>query len=210
MASTLRHGDVKLAHDVVMQLLSGLWNLEHDVVMDNFFSSIGLFMELLSKSTYATRTIRVNCVGLPMALKNTQAFKKEPQGTILWAMHNSRRVSCYMWKDKRLVLLISTHVPLVQAPVEIPMASVLRRDGAHRSLIPTSSQLVEYITWMRGVDVADQLRASYSCQVQSHIWWHHIFFFLLDLTVVNMYIIYLECCRTNGGSGRTVIPLTHL
>ena len=117
------------------------------------------------KDTYATGTIRGNRMGLPMALKTTQAFKKEPQGTIFSQMHNSRRIFCCMWKDKRLVLLISTHAPLVQVPMEISVASVPRRDGAHRPLIPTSPQLLEYIAWMRRVDVVDQLRASYSYQV---------------------------------------------
>ena len=115
-----------------------------------------------------------------------------------------------MWKDKRLVLLISTHALPVQAPMEIPVASMPRWDGAHGPLIPTSPQLLKYTMSMRGVDVADQLCASYSCQVQSHKWWHRIFFFLLDLIVVIMYIIYLECCKTIGGPGRTKIPLTHL
>ena len=57
MALAPRHGDAKLAHEVVMQLLKGLWSVGHYVVMDNFFSSIGLFMELLSKGTYATEPL---------------------------------------------------------------------------------------------------------------------------------------------------------
>jgi hypothetical protein len=39
---------------------------------------------------------------------------------------------------------------------------------------------------MRGVDVSDQLQASYSYQVRSHKWWHRIFYFLLDMTIVNI------------------------
>ena len=60
MAPAPHHGDAKLAHDVVMRLLDGLWNMEHYVIMVNFLSSIGLFLELLSKDMYANGTIRIN------------------------------------------------------------------------------------------------------------------------------------------------------
>jgi hypothetical protein len=74
-------GESKLAHNVVLRMLEGLWNRGHLVVMDNFFSSIGLFKELLSKGTYACGTMRSNRVGLPTDLKNTNSFKNSPQGT---------------------------------------------------------------------------------------------------------------------------------
>ena len=65
----------------------------------------------------------------------------------------------------------------------------------------------EYTTYMCGMDVVDQLRASYSCQVRSHKWWHHIFYFLLDMTIVNMYIMYLSILRTERVRK---VPITHL
>jgi hypothetical protein len=69
----------------------------------------------------------------------------------------------------------------------------------------TSPMHLEYTTHMRGVDVADQLRASYSTQNCTHKWWHQIFFFLLDTTMVNMYIIYLTECKMWSKP-----PVTHL
>jgi hypothetical protein len=84
------------------------------VVMDNFFCSILLFKDLLLKGIYATGTMRSNRVGLPSHLKNIKLWKKCEQGHIEWAMHDSRGISCIMWKDKCPVFLISTHA--------IPMA----------------------------------------------------------------------------------------
>jgi hypothetical protein len=77
----------------------------------------------------------------------------------------------------------------------VPVPTVPRRNGAVREDIITSPMHLEYTTHMRGVDVADQLRASYSTQNLTHKWWHRIFFFLLDMTVVNMFIIYLAKCK---------------
>jgi hypothetical protein len=64
------------------------------------------------------------------------------------------------------------------------------------------------ITYMRGVDVADQLQASYSSQTRSHKWWHRVFWAMLDVTEVNMYIMYLSRCK----EGRNPIrhPMNHL
>ena len=38
-------GEAKLAHNVVMKLLEGIWDLGHFVNMDNFLTSINLFKE---------------------------------------------------------------------------------------------------------------------------------------------------------------------
>jgi hypothetical protein len=112
-----------------------------------------------------------------------------------------------MWKDKKPVLLISTHAWPIQPPYDRTIVTVPRRNGVVRENIQTSPVLYEYTTDMRGVDVANQLRASYSSQARSHKWWHHIFFFLLDMTIVNIYIIYAAHVK-NSREAR--MPMMHL
>jgi hypothetical protein len=92
------------------------------------------------------------------------------------------------------VLLISTHANPIGFPC-VPRDEVPRWNGPVREKIPTSPILIEYRTFTRGVDVADQLRASYSSQSRSHKWWHWIFFALLDITEVNAYVMYLDRCK---------------
>jgi hypothetical protein len=90
----------------------------------------------------------------------------------------------------------------------VPRDEVPRRNGAVREFIGTSPMLREYTTYMRRVDVADQLRASYSSQIRSHKWWHRILWFLIDMTEVNMYIMYMS----HVAEGRNPIPhpMSHL
>ena len=52
--------------------------------MDNYFTSIGLFLDLLERGIYATGTIRSNRVGIPSICKNTKAFARERQGIFSW------------------------------------------------------------------------------------------------------------------------------
>ena len=80
-----------------------------------------------------------------------------------WPMHKSRGITCIMWKDKKSMLLISTNSILakflsIQNPLSIP-----RHDGDTCNYIITSPVHHEYTIHMCGVDVADQLQASYSC-----------------------------------------------
>jgi hypothetical protein len=200
-------GEAGAVYRVVMKLLCGLEEKRHWEVMDNYFCSIPLFQELVRKGIYATGMVRSNRIGLPQHLKNTKSWKRCEQGHIEWAMHESRSISCVMWKDKCPVLLISTHANPIGFPC-MPRDEVPRRNGAMREKIPTSPVLLEYTTFMRGVDVADQLRASYSSLTRSHKWWHQVSSSLLDITEVNMYIMYLDRCKQSRNP--VTHPLTHL
>ena len=57
-------GDTKSAHNVVMELVDGLWNVGSCMTMNNFFSSIGLYTMLLLCGIYTCGTIRANHIGL--------------------------------------------------------------------------------------------------------------------------------------------------
>ena len=108
-----------------------------------------------------------------------------------WAIHEDRVISCVLWKDKCLVVLLSTHATSICAPCEI-RDTTSRRQSTMQTEIFTSPMLVEYTKHMRGVDMADQRRASYSSQTRSHKWWHRVFWFLIDTIIVNMYVMYFH------------------
>ena len=57
------------------------------------------------------------------------------------------------------------------------------------AFVPMHRQYVEY---MRGVDVTDQLRGNYSSQLRCHKWWVKIFHFIVDQTMVNSYVTWVK------------------
>ena len=103
-------------------------------------------------------------MGLSDVLKNAKVFKKSAQDTLQWQMHASRQLSAIMWKDKKLVVINFSHAVPIQFPCQYLVVLVPRRNGSICEEIQTSSMHLEYTMHMCGVDVADQLRASYSCQ----------------------------------------------
>jgi hypothetical protein len=62
---TERKREKGLAYDVVMEMMDKYLEKNHVVVMDNFFTSVPLFLDLLSRSTYACGTVRLNRKLLP-------------------------------------------------------------------------------------------------------------------------------------------------
>jgi hypothetical protein len=190
-------GEAKTRYAIVMKLVDELHHRGHVVLTDNFFTSPKLLVDMAAKGTFGTGTVRTNRIGLPSRLANTKLWTKEVQGTIGWRMHSSNKISSVVWCDKKPVLILSTHatpiVPVGSTPVTVP-----RRNAGVVLQVPTSPVHKEYTTWMRGVDVADQIRSSYSSQVRSHKWWHRLLFFLLDTTVGNCHVLHKELCQKLG------------
>ncbi|PSN41881.1 hypothetical protein C0J52_20324 [Blattella germanica] len=64
------------------------------------------------------------------------------------------------------------------------------RDGSRRDV--PAPKIQEYNKSMGGVDKADMLRAMYDSDRTSKNWWHRIFFGLLEIALVNSFVIYQE------------------
>jgi hypothetical protein len=139
-------GEPRLAHNVVLNMVDGLDGKGHVVVMDNYLSSVGLFTKMASQKIYATGTMRSNCIGILHDFKDTKSFNKMAmQGELEWRMHESHGIRSILWKDKRPLLLISTHAQPIGFPCK-PVDVVPRRNGAIREDIQSSPMHKEYTT----------------------------------------------------------------
>ena len=66
-----------LGKRVVLKLTEPLAGRHHHVFCDNFFSSPSLFIELLSRGTYACGTVHLHRKGLPIELRHARLAKGE-------------------------------------------------------------------------------------------------------------------------------------
>ena len=135
----------------------------HVVVMDNYFSSVGLFGELVRNGTCCTKTLKTICIGIPQIPNNIKELNCSLQGMLVWRMHEFHGMASVSWKDKRPVILLSTHVVLIDMFGDSE-SYMTRRNGAIHDLMRTSPMHLEYTMYMREVDVANQLGASYLYQ----------------------------------------------
>ena len=115
-------------------------------------------------------------------------------------MHDSQTTACIAWRDKKIVHLLSTQANLVALEGEAT-PTIPHQNGAVQDAIPTSPMHLEYTTY------SNQLRIKNSCQVKTHKWWHQVFYFLWDMLVVNMYLMYLKCWKKFPIGTK---PMTHL
>ena len=169
-----------MTHAVVMKLVDPIKSRGHHVYMDNYYTSPQLFSDLRATGFGACGTVRLNRRGLPEAVKEN-VRKGETK-----AIHMDATMLLIKWMDKRAVTALTT----IHPDREVAVERRSRRAVGGRETVMKPHTRVEYNRYMGGVDVADQLLSYYGFGHRTVKWWRRAFFFLLDMAVVNSYILY--------------------
>lgn len=178
-------------------------NRGYDLYVDRFYSSPLLATELTKVGITVTGTVQSNRKGLPKDI--TADRKNDPCGTTRAA--RSDDILVLSWQDKRQVLMFSTKydASIVQMRRRYPHNYYYSK--IHGILQITIAQMYTYCnSWftrhgqlnnkfMLGVDKLDQLMSYYSFLHKSVKWWRKIFFWCLEVVVINAYIIYQKLAR---------------
>jgi len=83
-----------------------------------------------------------------------------------------------IWKDKKLVSLLSTIHSNTTTNVEINY-----KEG--RKIVSIPEAIEDYNQNMRGVDKFDKLVSIYRFSHSSWKWWRSVFYYLLEVSVIN-------------------------
>lgn len=89
-----------------------------------------------------------------------------------------------VWKDKKVVSFISTQC-------NVRGDETVRRkqkDGTYIE-VPTIPTVILYNKYMGGVDHSDQMHQFYETSRRAKKWWRYLFWFCLDVSIVNAYIL---------------------
>ena len=170
-----------LGGKVVLSLLIDIKSKNHKVFMDNYFSSIPLMEELKNKEVLACGTIRSNRKDFPK-LKEDKCltrgqydYRSTPSG-----------ITVFKWKDSKAVHFISNYHGIEETSVQRK-----QKDGS-KVTVPCPQVVKDYNSFMGGVDKHDMLRQLYGTDRKNVKWWHRLFFGLMDITIVNAFIVYKE------------------
>lgn len=185
--------DLLVTTRVVLTLIESLQNSYGSVeglhvFTDRYYSSVELAKILYDKKVHFTGTINRGRKELPGEVKTKKRLKK---GEIN-AFRKDDKINVLQWKDKREVLMIST---LYDDSTE----NVVRTTkGGTQETIKKPSIICRYNENMGGVDLTDHYISSYAFTRKTVKWWRKVFFWLLEVGIVNSFILFnLE--RVNKG-----------
>ena len=178
-----------IGHSVVMKQGTRFLDKYHHFYYDNCFSSVRLAKDLLDRLTYSCAPIHQNCKLWPMDLKGKLA-KSECH------FRQIGNLVAYHWHDKRPISFICTNS-------NPDMGTAMRRTkvGPMEKQIPT--HILNYNANMGGVNLTDQLRTYYPNGRKGYKWWRCCFLYLLELSILNSFLLYQSMPRPRGSKPKT-------
>lgn len=175
--------EIGLGERVVTLLASPFDNKGFCFYFDSFFSNIPMMNKMLEKNNFGCGTIKANKKYFPSTfLKIDKQFKQGECDIV-----NSKELSVSKWKD-RGVKCVNVVSNMHDSQI---INSVTRKDNrGDKHLVKCPISIVDYNKYMGGVDHFDQFHSFYNISWKSRRWWVKIFYYLLDASVVNSYILY--------------------
>ncbi|XP_048106446.1 piggyBac transposable element-derived protein 2 [Alosa alosa] len=179
---------LRMAGDVVMRLCDDKKHKNHKVFFDNFFSSIPLLEALKDLGIYGTGTCRANRVkGASQKLKSEKQLTQEGRGACSVVSTNGN-ITITRWLDSSVIHLASTCAG--QSP-EDTAKRWLKKKKKKKISVQRPFSVALYNQHMGGVDLVDQCVAMYPHRRRNKRWYIRVFFHFLDVTVVNVWRLYL-------------------
>lgn len=159
---------------VVMHLMHDFLGKGHSLYMDNFYNSYPLATKLLRNDTYCTGTMLSNRKYLPPNVKSANLKRGES------IANYSDGVMIGKWKDKRLVLYVSTEHDNDMVTIE----------NRRRQQKKKPKPIVQYNAYMKGTDRLDQMMSYYPCERKTIRWYKKVFIHSLQMMMCNAFFLY--------------------
>jgi hypothetical protein len=174
-------------HQTVIRLARPYFNHNHILYVDNLFTSPLLFNELKRNGMNACGTLRPNRKHLPADLKSIS--KRLPKGSSYhWQQGD---LGCLAWNDRRLVYFLANHTTINQT-----VMLDARGPGQNSAQITKPKVVHDYNLHRGGVDTIDQLHGNYSIGRKSKKNWPSLAWWLIDMCIVNSYMLYVLQSRS--------------
>lgn len=109
-------------------------------------------------------------------------------------------ISSVRWLDNKSVTLLSTFTG------SMPVSEVTRWNGKTTSYEKVTCPNIVTVNnkHMGGVDLIDSLIGLYRINLRSKKWYHRLFFHLVDMTVINVWLLYRRQIVTGDGSTKAM------
>ena len=177
-----RPGNVSVPTDVVLKLIHPFSKKGYNVTCDNFFTSLDLARQLAQKQCSIVGTIRQHRREIPEESKK----KKQLHATDVFKYDGNLNLTLtsYQCKTSKSVVVLSSLHPDVQIPEE-------------QNPKQKPETILFYNSTKVGVDVFDQMARMYSVKAASRRWPVHVFYNIIDMGLINSWIIYKSVCKSS-------------
>jgi len=180
-----------LGYDVVVKLMQPFLNQGYHLYIDNFYTSSVLLKYLFDQGVPCTGTIRENSRGFPANMKNGKQWSKASnveRGSMRW--ERDPPVLALQWLDNKVVSMLTT---IENANDSLQVRRKTRTAGVWRTrFIQQPQAIATYNQYMNAVDRSDQMLATNNVLRKCMQWWKTLFFHLIDIAVVNSFILFKE------------------
>lgn len=161
-----------LARDIVMTLSAPFFGTGRDIVMDRYFTSHALIVELLAESLTVIATVMSNRRGVPATMKTVRG-RNAGTSRFLYDHTNKIILVSYVPKPGRNVLLFSSSHSTSEVSAENNKPKII----------------LDYNKTKAGVDILDQNTEEYSCIRKTTRWPMLINYNLINVAMSNAYLV---------------------
>jgi hypothetical protein len=168
-------------HHTVTELIKPWAGKNYILYLDNLYTSPDLCDHLLRMGVRSCGTFRPNRERLPAGVKAAKKSLKEGE----WKAWQRGHLGCIVWRDKKPVLMLSTHHKVDD------MVTFEQDRGPNRPTSVTKPQVaLDYNQGKCHVDTVDQLRQYYAMQRKSKKDWPSLAWWLVDMCIINAYTLW--------------------
>ena len=169
-----------------MNLIRPLLLQGYHLFVDNFYTSVALVRDLFNQGVMVTGTMIENRRGFPQCLKNEKEWaKRVARGGMRW--FRVPPVLALQWNDNKVVSMLTTSGS-ANAHHQVSRS---KTNNVYREVnVPQPDVINEYNRYMNAVDRSDQILFAHNCLRKCVRWWKTLFYHLIDIAVVNAYILF--------------------
>jgi hypothetical protein len=178
--------------DIVLKLCETIPRMmNYKLYFDNYFTTIQLQVELKKLGLFSIGTIRPNRL-IDIVMKDTKILQKEGRGSIDYrtTQVDGVELCATRWYDNNVVTCLSTLSGCESTDL------VKRWSSSQKQHIQVKRPNVikMYNAYMGGVDLIDMLVSLYRINNRSKKYYMKIIFHLIDLSIVNGWLLYRRDC----------------
>ena len=179
-------------------------SINHKLYCDNYYTTIRLQVELYKLGIYAVGTIRQNRLS-GLVMKNEKELSQEGRGAMDHRVTDVDGVQLCItrWLDNKVVNCLSTLHGCE------PISLIQRWSPKEKKHVQITQPYVVnvYNQHMGGVDLIDMLISLYRINIRSKKYYMKIIFHLIDLSLVNAWLLYRRHCVQSKVKRKDIMSL---